>query len=221
VLEPFGSLTGTVSDGGRLAEGVIVSVQSVSAPNAIYGVASGADGAFRLDRLAPDRYKVSAMTGMNPMRGMGFFARTVTVAGGQQTHVDVAIERGPITLAALPRAAGGGPVSGLGWIASGAVVARNGRDLELRLAAQGEGMSTMAVALPGQPARFRELLAGRYTVCILPLPADLASPQEAMGYAIDHGDLLPAFCEAVTVAEAPLEQVVEIAVEIPPRVEEP
>jgi uncharacterized GH25 family protein len=214
-LEPFGSVAGIVRDGGQLAEGVAVSVQSTTAPGAVYGVASGADGAFRLDRLAPDQYKVSAMSGMNPMRGMGFFSKTVAVVSGQETAVDVAIQRGTITLAATPKPPGDAEVSGMGWIASGSVTARDGRDLQLKLAAQGEGMSSLAIIMPGQPARFRELVAGRFTVCLLPLPAGLQR-QQAMQYAMEHGDDLPAFCKEVVVGAAPDEQAMTIDVEIPP-----
>ena len=49
-----------------------------------------------------------------------------------------------------------------------------------------------------------ELVAGRYTVCLLPLPAGLQG-MEAMQYATTHGEDLPAFCKAVNVAAAPAE----------------
>lgn len=214
-LEPFGALVGTVKNGDVLAEGVIVTAQPTSSAGAIYSVASGADGAFRLDRLAPDVYKVSAMTGMNPMRGMGFFSRQIAVEGGAETRVDVVIEKGTISLAATGKSPDGAPVSGMGWLASGAVAAANGRELQERLARQGDGMSTMAIMIAGGPATFRELTAGMYTVCLLPLPGGLQGPQ-AMRYAMNHGEDLPAFCRQVEVKAAPAEQQVEVEVTIPP-----
>jgi protocatechuate 3,4-dioxygenase beta subunit len=218
-LQPFGSMTGLVKDGDRIAEGQIVSVQSTTAPGVMYGVASGADGVFRLDRLAPDSYKVSAMTGMNPMRGMGFFSKTVRVESGKETKVDVTIARGTISLAAKAQAAGGVPVGGMGWIMTGVVSARNGKDLQLKLAAQGDGFSNFAIMITGQSAVFRELVAGNYTVCLLPLPTGVQGPQ-AMGYAMRHGDDLPAFCKAVTVAAEPAEQSVTVDVVVPDLIEE-
>lgn len=218
-LAPFGSMTGTVRDGDAIAEGQIVSVQSTTAPGVMYGVASGTDGVFRLDRLAPDSYKVSAMTGMNPMRGMGFFSKTVAVESGKETKVDVTITRGAVTLAATPKAASGVPVGGMGWIMSGSIIAKNGKDLQLRLAAQGDGFSNFAIMITGQPAQFRELAAGTYSVCLLPLPTGIQGPQ-AMGYAMRHGDELPAFCKGVTVTSAPTEQSVTVDVEVPPIIEE-
>ena len=218
-LMPFGSMTGTVKDGDQIAEGQIVSVQSTTAPGVMYGVASGSDGVFRLDRLAPDSYKVSAMTGMNPMRGMGFFSKTVQVEGGKETRVDVTIERGTISLAAKAHAAGDVPVGGMGWIVSGVIAARNGKELQLKLAAHGDSFSNFTIMMTGQSAVFRELVAGSYTVCLLPLPTGIQG-QAAMGYAMRHGDELPAFCKPVAVAEAPAEQSMVIEVETPPIIEE-
>ncbi len=215
VLEPFGALVGTVKDGANLAEGIIITVQPTSGSGAMYSVASGADGSFRLDRLAPDTYKVSAMTGMNPMRGMGFFSKTVAVESDQETRVDVVIEKGPISVAATGKTADGAPVSGMGWISTGAVVAANGRELQLRLAQQGEGSSTLAIMIAGGPATFRELNPGSYTVCLLPLPAGLQGPQQSMGYVRDHGDELPAFCKQVDVKASPTAQAIDIPVVLP------
>jgi hypothetical protein len=214
-LLPFGSMTGTVTEGGRPSEGQIVSVQSTTAPGAMYGVASGADGTFRLDRLAPDTYKVSAMVGMNPMRGMGFFSKTVSVTSGKETKVDVTIARGTITLTAMPTQPGATGITGMGWIASGAVAAANGKDLQLKLAQQGDGFSDANVFLPGQPATFRELSAGSYTVCLLPMPAGLQQ-QQIFNYAMQHMDEIPAFCKAVTVAAQPTEQAMTVDVVLPP-----
>ena len=218
-LLPFGSMTGTVKDGGQIAEGQIVSVQSTTAPGTMYGVASGADGVFRLDRLAPDTYKVSAMTGMNPMRGMGFFSKTVAVESGKETKVDVTIERGTITLTVTPVAPGGAAVGGMGWIASGSIAATSGKEIQLRLATQGEGSSNFSIMMRGQPAVFRELSAGQHTVCLTPLPAEVQG-QAAMGYAMRYGDELPAFCKGVTITDQPQEQAMTMEVEIPAMIEE-
>jgi hypothetical protein len=214
-LLPFGVLVGTVRDGGKIAEGIIIQVQSTTAPGASYGVVSGADGTFRLDRLAPDRYKVSALTGMNPMRGLGFFSRTIDVEGGKETRVDVTMSRGAVTLTAVGKSAAGEAVSGIGYLVSGTVAARTGRDLDLSLAQQGEGTSNFGIMFGGQPATFRELVPGNYTVCLMPLPAGLQGMQ-AMGYSTRHRDELPAFCKAVAVAASPAQQAITIDVELPP-----
>ena len=57
---------------------VIVRPQSTTTPGALYSVASGPDGAYRFDKLAPDNYKVSATVGM-PMTGMKFYSKEVAV----------------------------------------------------------------------------------------------------------------------------------------------
>ncbi|MEZ4365786.1 MAG: carboxypeptidase-like regulatory domain-containing protein [Kofleriaceae bacterium] len=213
-LEPFGALRGTLRQNGAPAEGVIVTCQSVTSPGASYAVASGPDGGYRFDRLAPDTYKVSAMVGGNPMMGMKFYSQEVTVASGQEVVVELTVTPGQVALEARAQATDGevGLVSM--WIASGVLAVASARELEQRLAAAGGGTSQWRVAMAGGAVTFDELVPGGYTVCAVPFPREIQG-MAAMGYVELHGDELPAFCQQVTVAPAPATQQVAVTV-VPP-----
>jgi hypothetical protein len=181
----------------------------------MYAVSTGADGTYRFDRLAPDVYKVSAMLG-SPMRGMAFHSSQVTVLPGELARADLTVEKGAVTLEVKAIAAAGGEFrGGFAWLVRGAIAARNGRELSLRVAQLPGGMASMSVMFGGRPATFEELVAGGYTVCVTALPAQAAGPQ-AMTYLERHGDDLPATCRPVTVAGAPAKQTMDVTVEIPP-----
>src|SRR5262249_30909551 len=103
-LQVFGALSGVLRQNAKPVEGVFVTCQSTTTPNAMYSVASGPDGGYRFDKLAPDTYKVSATVGM-PMMGMRFYSKQVDVPSGKEVVVDLAVEPGQITLDvnAVPR----------------------------------------------------------------------------------------------------------------------
>ena len=220
-LVAFGSLQGKVTTGGEPAAQVIVNAQSRSATGAMFSVLSGADGAYRFDRLAPDRYTVSAMTGKSPMTGFGFHSRAATVSSGETTTVDLVIGAGEITLAVTP-VAGERPVklaiveSNLGDLTA----ARTYGELEQLKGRIDQGRSSFSMAIAGRPATIERLAPGRYTICAIPFPDEVAGP-EAMDYGVREGDNLPVFCERIEVAASPAEQSLTIAVEIPAYVPEP
>lgn len=222
VLVPFGALAGTVTASGEPAARVVVTAQSRSATGAMFSVLSGDDGAYRFDRLAPDSYTVSAMTGKNPMTGFGFYSRAAVVRSGETTALDLTIGAGGVTLAVTPAAPEGRPVkfaiveSNLGDLTA----ARTYGDLERLKGRIDDGRSSFSMSFGGQPARIENLEPGRYTVCAIPYP-DEVSGAEAIDYGVREGDNLPVFCELVEIAAAPAEQALAIAVEIPAYVPEP
>ena len=213
-LEPYGSLAGMLRQGGKPAEGVRVSCQSVSSPGALYGVAAGPDGAFRFDRLAPDVYRVSATVGM-PMTGMKFYARQVEVRPGQQATVELAVEPGAVVVELVPVPRNGALGVAQAFLSSGVVSARTANELALALAAAGPGASQFTVIRSGEPARFSEVSPGSYSVCAVPYPAEVKG-MAAMSYGERHADSLLAFCKPIVVAAAPPTQTVQLSVELPP-----
>jgi protocatechuate 3,4-dioxygenase beta subunit len=217
-LQPFGALRGTLAQGGKPAGDVMVTCQSTSTPGAVYMVASGPDGAYRFDQLAPDTYKVSATLGM-PMRGMKFYSKQVDLPPGKEVVVDLAVEPGAATIevTAAPRAGELGVASV--WLSSGALAAATSRDLALHLAAAGPGASQWMIIRRGEPASFTEVAARAYTACVVPFPAEVRG-MAAMGYADRHGDKLPAFCAQLTVGTSPT-QALSIAVDLPPFIPDP
>jgi len=213
-LQKFGALSGVLRQGGKPAEGVFVSCQSTTTPGAIYAVASGPDGAYRYDKLAPDTYKVSATLGM-PMMGMKFYSKEVVVPSGQEVKIDLAVEPGNVTVSVAAVAKTGKLGVGSVWMSSGVFAAKTANDLSVRMAAAGPGASQWIIIRAGEPAKFAEVTPGSYTACVVPFPAEVQG-MASMGYVERHGDKLPAFCQAVTVAASPTEQTVTIPVELPP-----
>lgn len=215
-LQPFGAITGTLSQNGAPIEGVFVSCQSTTTPGAIYGVASGADGSYRYDKLAPDTYKVSATVGM-PMMGMKFYSQQATVPSGGVVTVDLTVSPGAVTvdIMAVPSAGKLGVASA--WLASGVITAQTATDLSLRMAAAGQGSSQWVIIRAGEPAAFTEITPGTYSACVVPFPTEVQG-MAAMGYVERHGDTLPAFCQPINVAPTPATQTANVPVEIPPYV---
>lgn len=215
-LEPYGALTGMVKTGdGKPAENVRIGAQSQTVPSITYGVASGPDGKFRFDRLAPDTYKVSALGGGGMMRGMGFYSKIVAVASGQTATVNLALETGDITLNVALK--GQNKDVGFAFIryVQGTITPTTARDLELMVAQVGEGSSGLSFFMRGGPAEVPELEPGVYTVCAVPFPTEVQGMGDTMAYSDREGDNLPVFCKVVTVATQPAEQAVEIAVQVP------
>ena len=200
-LQAFGSLSGVLRQGNAPAEGVFVTSQSTTTPGALYAVASGPDGAYRFDRLAPDTYKVSATVGM-PMVGMKFYSQQIDVPMGAAVTLDLTADGGAVSLdvTAAPRSATLGVATV--WLASGSVSATTATDLGLKLAALGQSASQLVIIRSGEPAHFADLTSGAYSACVVPFPTQVQG-MAAQGYAERHGDKLPAYCKPVAVADSP------------------
>ncbi|MGE0869575.1 MAG: collagen binding domain-containing protein [Kofleriaceae bacterium] len=217
-LQPFGSVTGVLRQGGKPAEGVLVTCQSTTTPGAIFTVGSGADGVYRFDKLAPDIYKISATLGM-PMTGMKFYSKQITVPPGKLVTIDLAVEPGAVTLTVIAKPRTGALGVANVWLASGTLVAQTAREVGLQHAAMGPGASQWKIVTNGGPAVFEQVAAGSYTACAVPMPIEVKG-MAAMPYQDRHGDTLPAFCKAITVRAAGA-MTSEIPVEIPALEPEP
>lgn len=212
-LEKYGALGGVLRQAGKPAEGVFVTCQSTTTPGSIYSVASGPDGAYRFDRLAPDTYKVSATLGM-PMVGMHFYSKQVDVPPGGNVTVDLAVEPGSVALdvTVVPKTGHLGVANA--WLVSGTLTATTASELALRVAAAGPGASQWVIIRNGEPARFADVAAGAYSACVVPFPEAVRGMQ-AMGYGERHGDSLMAYCKSIAVAASPASQAVSVPVELP------
>lgn len=217
-LEKFASLTGVLRQNGKPVEGVFVSCQSTSTPGVLYSVASGPDGAYRFDRLAPDRYKVSATVGM-PMTGMKFYSKQIDVAAGVNATLDLTVDPGAVGVDVTLTARNGSVGVANVYLATGAIDAKSSNELNLALAAMPPGSSQWVIVRRGEPAHFGEVAPGVYSVCAVPFPSEVRG-FGAMGYAERHGDSLLAFCKSLTVAGAPETQPAQIQVELPPFIDD-
>jgi uncharacterized GH25 family protein len=213
-LQKFGALKGVLRVSGKPTEGVFVSCQSTTTPGAIYAVASGPDGGYRYDRLAPDTYKVSATVGM-PMMGMKFYSKEIAVPSGKEVTLDLTADPGSVTLAVTATARSGKVGVANAFLATGTVTARSQNELSLKMAASGPSSSQWVIIRNGEPAKFNEVMPGLYSACIVPFPAEVQG-MAAMGYGERHGDTLPAYCQSVKVNPSPATQAASVAVDIPP-----
>lgn len=214
VLEPFGALEGIATLDGKPAEEVRISATSTQAGGAIFGVATGPDGKFRFDKLAPDTYKVSAVMGM-VMRGMSFYSSYVEVKSDETATVDITIDNGNITLEVAPMPTNDETLSAaIVNIFLGEVNAANGSELNRVSAGTGDMGSFSFVGMGRLTTSFEKLLPGNYSVCVQPMPNGLGM-SEMMQYMGNHSDVMAVYCKPVVVAEAPELQKLEVPVEVP------
>lgn len=218
-LTGWGVLTGRVKDANGPAADTIVTAQAVSSPSAMYSVASGADGTFRFDKLAPDVYKVSAMLG-NPMRGMSFYSKKVTVAVGTPASVELAVERGTFTIKLHVTAKNGTVKGGMAWLISAPVTPATIDELNVIVAGLAENQSKWGFLFGAMAPTWDGLQPGRFTVCVGLMPAEISDPRGGMEYFARHGDELPVTCKAIVIGDGPTEQTVDIEGTLPPYIKD-
>jgi protocatechuate 3,4-dioxygenase beta subunit len=211
-LEAYGSLAGTLTQGGQPLGGLAVTCQAAATPGAIFTVMAGSDGAYRFDALAPDTYKVSAMVG-NPRTGMKSYSRQADVPTGAQVTLDLTVDPGTITVQVTAVPASGALGIASIYLVNGAITAANANDLQHKLAGSGAGMSARSRQVGGGAATFDNMSPGPYTACIAPLPIEVRG--NALCYATDRADTLPVFCQPVTVAAGPDTQAMQVPVVVP------
>lgn len=215
VLLPFAALEGVVRKGGKPAEGLGVNVTSQTVPTSNFMVQTGPDGAFRFDRLAPDTYLVQAITGQNPMTGIGMHTQVVALEGGQTGRVTIDIPAG-VTLRAVPKPtnADEANLAMMRVVGGPKLTATNARALDLEVAARGAVYSNFAVSFRGRGAKWDDVPPGEYSVCAVPFPNELMGMAPVMEYMEREGDNLPVYCTSYTVTQA-AEQTVTIEVQVP------
>jgi hypothetical protein len=214
-LAGFGSLEGMVRKAGQPAGDVIVNASSLTAPGILFGVSTGPDGKFRFDRLAPDRYKVSAMIGRNPMRGFGFHPVVVSVEPDRTAHAELAIDGGAVALQVALRDRSGTELNfSVVQLVAAPIEAKSARELALAVGAI-DAYSAQAFSIRGSPASLPDLAIGPYTVCAVPYPAEVRGMAGTIEYMEREGDNLAIYCRAVDIAAVPAEQSVEIEVVAP------
>lgn len=207
-----GSLQGVVRKSGAPESGVIITAASTSVTGVTFNVATGNDGSYRFDRLVPDQYRVKAMAGGNPMRGMSYSTEIVTVQSEQSAELDFELSEGGTTLKVsltADRELGFSYVT----IAPGALVVKTARELNAKLG-QGSGFEAQGMSIRGMPASAPGLQPGDYTVCVTVYPTEVSGMAPIMDYIGREGDNLLVTCQRVTIGTE-AEQSMTIKVTIP------
>ena len=80
---------------------------------------------------------------------------------------------------------------------------------------QGDGATHQGFVFKGEPFKLSNVQPGSYSACAIPIPGDINSPADMMKIQ-GHMDKLIVKCQPATVAPAPPDQAINIAVPVPP-----
>ena len=202
-LQKFGALSGVLRAGRQAGRGRVRELPVDDDAGRDLRVASGPDGAYRYDKLAPDTYKVSA-TRRHADDGHEVLLEAGRRAVGQGGHDR---SRGRARQRHARRHAGRRRAGKLGvasvWVATGVIAARTATDLSLT---HGRG-GPRRVAVGDHPRRASPRSSPRSRRAATPRASCRSRPRSrawrAMGYVERHGDKLPAFCQPIRVASRP------------------
>ena len=198
LLEPTGSLHGTVSRAGRPLPGTVVIADPRGGAGSHFFVVSGPDGRFDFDMLAAGAYRVSALIGEGGRRPKNMFSNSASVEEGRESYVDIDVAAGSLVLAIDVRTDDGAAVP-----AASIVVLSGGNGdatmdgLRNRFMTAPDGPASLHLrdwrGSPSSPFLIEELSPGPYAICAVPIPADPARPIE-IERALEDGGRLPARC---------------------------
>ena len=118
VLAPTTGLDGTITRDGKPVADTIVIAQPVGATGSNFFVATGPDGSFAIDSLAPGAYVVYPMLGGGGGSPKDMYTQRVEVALGARAKATIDATPGPITLAIQVETDAGAavPMAGVGAI---------------------------------------------------------------------------------------------------------
>jgi len=215
VLLPFGKIEGVVLKDGKPATKVLVQASPTAAPETVFGVLTGSDGKFRFDRLAPDEYRVSAVTG-SPDTGFSSHGKTVKVVQERTASVTIEVATTGVTVEVhvTPRNA---LTTGVVWIdaIAGDLTPKTGRDLKLAMTSLGEASNHQTMSMDGAPAKLADLTPGRFTLCAMAYPLELKEMSQVMDYLTREGDHMSVNCMPLNVSPSSGVQTVQLAVDVP------
>jgi hypothetical protein len=202
-LRGFGSVSGKVTMEGRGLADVQVMASAKGSTGHVVVVASGADGAFVIDKLPEGEHRLSA----NRMENfqMSSTAKDITVVAGQRTEVVLDIPVGSVTLTVEVRGKGGVKIDAAQvFLFRGAVAVRNAQDVTDRFIAGDAAGMGFWFGNDTWPS-FPKLVPGEYSVCVLPINGNIADMQFQQRLQ-DHLDKLDVHCQARAIAAAPAAQ---------------
>ncbi len=204
VLRPTTGLDGKVTRDGQPSADTIVIANPIGAHASNFFTATGADGTFALDALAPGGYIVHAMVGGGGGRPKDLYLIQTSVALGARTHVAIDTTPGPATLTATFKSDAGAPVMGMVLLIEATVVAKMSNELrdldQLNVFGDKVKVVSMRIAM-GAPVEIVGVRPDDYTLCIMPLAGrpDPSAPPS------------PVKCQPVKIGAAP-KQAVDVVV---------
>lgn len=207
VLQPLGSLQGTVRVNGRPTGGCLIQVGAADSTTQRLMTRTGADGHFLLTRVGSGEQSVVASP---PLRESSMERRSVTIRPGERVRVDFDITRGEVELEVQVRAAPGARIdAAYSFLLRGRVQPETIE--QMRLAARASGSLQTAYCDAGSPCRHPGLVAGDYSVCGFPITGD---PNDSRFLEQLHAKMIGmrVYCSPVLVRSSPAQQSVTISV---------
>jgi hypothetical protein len=219
-LEPFGSVAGTVTAGGKPAPSAAVIATLSSAAQQNLMVQTGDDGRYVIDKLPAGSYKLTAAIGGMGTQKTG--TAQVVVEGGARARADIEIPVGDVNLTVEVKGEGGVPIlTAQVLIMEGEVPSGNAKQLqEFIMQNGGGGAANVALALSGTPASFEDVVPGTYSICAIPLPGDLSDPT-TMQRLQEHPEKILTHCQIETIEPAPTDQRLTMVVPPPAPIDAP
>ncbi len=204
VLQATGGLDGKVTRAGQPLPGTVMIANPRGATRSNFFVISGPDGTFSFDKLSAGPYLVMAMIGSGGGRPKDMHLRAVDVVAGARGRADIEVPVGTGSLGISAVADDGSPVMAASVALLSMVVDAPNMEV-LREMGVPEGLESgsmyVRMAMGGRPAMFEALQPGRYSTCVVPIPADPNDPQsmQRIGPMMER---LPMECQPVDVTAA-------------------
>jgi hypothetical protein len=206
-LAPLGAIRGTVTLNGKPSGGAVIATTPGGGSSQLTVPVAG-DGTFALERVAAGTYKLTAVVGSGLSAKMT--GRSVEVAPGDTVEIALDVKTGEVALAVSVTPEEGATIeSAQVFLFRGKVEVSRADQVQAAFSAPDTETAGVEFASPAKPARFKSLVPGAYSVCVIPITGDLNDPSFAMRLQ-RHAAQLAVYCRPAEVAETPAEQSIEV-----------
>ena len=203
-LRGFGSVTGKVTSKGKPVPHVTVTEAAKGGGTAASFAETDDNGNFTLSQVTEGPHIIQAM--QSQMMSMKAATATVVVTAGKESKVTIDIPVGTISLTVTVKPLPNNQVDAAQvFVFSGVVAFANGKQLtDGFLQGGAQGMKFwLGGAMPAP--QFDELVAGTYSVCVIPITGSMSDPQ-LMQRIQEHVAILKVYCKTTKVNPTPAAQ---------------
>jgi protocatechuate 3,4-dioxygenase beta subunit len=200
-LHGFGSIAGTVTEKGQPIQAQVMATPKTGGTQFV-AVTSGPDGTFVIDKVAAGTHRLTAMkVGMASMSGSQ--AVDVVVKPNERVTQNLEIPVGDVTIEVTIKPKAGAQVDAAQvFLFRGVVAAKNAEELTEAFTSGSASTGGMQFWMGTGTVKFDEQLAGRISLCSIPITGDLRDP--VFGQRLQkHSDLLAVYCMGVEVKPTP------------------
>ncbi len=214
VLHVFGKVVGTVTVNGKPATGVVVSANSKGEAGQTIVVHTGTDGAYVIEKLPAGGHRITAsLIGTGGLGGAKSNGRIVEVRAREEISVDIEISSGNVDLTVQVAGRQDAKIDlAQVFVLKGQVRIQTAAELN-KVAMSAGGSIQQTFWLPGKPAQFKEMSAGEYSLCVLPINGNMNDPAFVQNLQKQAAQL-KVYCSPLLVKDSPPQQ--EQQVLVPP-----